>query len=120
MGGIAFWGSARDVFWDAITRGVRKEVLEQFRWVDDQVRRYNRKTALDFIDEAAGLLIIFARGVRRDAMAKDRILRGDGIDFPPKMTGVDGTGHPINQLFHIWELEANRPLELRSGTKLQS
>ena len=39
---------------------------------------------------------------------------------PPKMTGVDGTGHPINQLFHIWELEANRPLELRSGTKLQS
>ena len=47
MGGIAFWGSARDVFWDAITRGVRKEVLEQFRWVDDQVRRYNRKTALD-------------------------------------------------------------------------
>jgi|KBSMisStaDraftv2_1062788.scaffolds.fasta_scaffold5322487_1 hypothetical protein len=53
-------------------------------------------------------------------MAKDRILRGDGIHFPPKMTGVDGTGHPINQLFHIWELEANRPLELRSGTKLQS
>ena len=46
MGGIAFWGSARDVFWDAITRGVRKEVLEQFRWVDDQVRRYNRKSSL--------------------------------------------------------------------------
>ena len=84
MGGIAFWGSARDVYWDAITRGTRKEVLDQLAWVDEQVRRYNRQTALDSIDQSAGLLMSFVRGVRRDAVEKDRILRGDGIHFPPE------------------------------------
>src|SRR4249919_3515071 len=66
MGGIAFWGSAQDVYWDSITRGVRKEILEQFGWVDEQVRRYNRTTALASIDQAAGLLVSFARSLRRD------------------------------------------------------
>lgn len=82
LGGIEFSGSARDVFWDALTRGVRKEILDQFAWVDEQVRRYNRPAALESIDQAAGLLISFARGIRRDAVKKDRILRGDGINFP--------------------------------------
>jgi hypothetical protein len=83
MGGVEFSGSARDVFWDAITRGVRKEILDQFAWVDDQVRKYNRTTALESIDQAAGLLSSFAQGVRRDTIEKDRILRGNGINFPP-------------------------------------
>ena len=84
MGGIEFSGSARDVYWDAITRGVRKEILEQFAWVDEQVRRYNSATATRAIDECAGLLISFASVIRREAIAKDRILRGDGINFPPQ------------------------------------
>lgn len=89
VGGIAFWGSARDVYWDSITRGVRKEVLDQFAWVDEQVRRYNQPSALASVDQAAGLLISFARSVRRAAIEKDRILRGDGIHFPAE----DDHGH---------------------------
>lgn len=89
MGGIMFDGSARLTFWDAITRGVRKEILDQFAWVDEQARRYNRHTALESIDQSAGLLVSFARGVRRDVIAKDRILRGDGISFP----SVNDAGH---------------------------
>ncbi len=84
MGGIEFCGSARQIYWDAITRGVRKEIVDQFSWVDDQVRRYNHDTAERAIDECAGLLVTFARGIRREAVSKDRILRGNGIDFPPE------------------------------------
>lgn len=80
--GIAFGGSARLVYWDTIVRGVRKEITEQFAWVDKEVRNYNRETALKAIDECAGQLASFVRAVRREAVKKDRILRGDGIDFP--------------------------------------
>ena len=84
LGGFQFSGSARDVFWDAIVRGVRKEVDEQFAWIDEQVRHYNHETAIKSIDECAGQLISFARTIRREAVAKDRILRGNGIEFPPE------------------------------------
>lgn len=82
FGGIAFSGSARDVYWDAIARGVRKEVTEQFAWVDQEVRGYNHETALKAIDECAGQLVSFVRVIRRIAVDKDRILRGDGRKFP--------------------------------------
>jgi hypothetical protein len=87
MGGVEFSGSARDTFWDAITRGARKEILEQLAWVDEQARRYNQETAISSIDQAAGLLISFAHGVRRDAIEKDRLLRGNGITLPTEDDG---------------------------------
>jgi hypothetical protein len=82
FGGIAFSGSARDVYWDAIARGVRKEITEQFAWVDQEVRGYKQETALKAIDECAGQLVSFVRVIRRIAVDKDRILRGDGRKFP--------------------------------------
>lgn len=80
--GIAFSGSAHDVYWDAIVRGVRKEIVEQLAWVEDAVRAYTPDMAERAIDECAGQLIGFARSVRRTAVEKDRILRGNGTDFP--------------------------------------
>jgi hypothetical protein len=88
-GGIKFCGSVRTVYWDALVRGVRKEITEQFAWVDREVRNYNRETALTAIDECAGQLASFVRVIRREAVAKDRILRGDGITFPSE----DDAGH---------------------------
>jgi len=84
LGGIEFSGSARDVYWDAVVRGVRKDIDEQFAWVDEQVRNYNHETAVRAIDECAGQLISFVRAIRREAVSKDRILRGNGITFPPE------------------------------------
>lgn len=81
-GGIAFSGTARHVYWDAIVRGVRKEIIEQFAWIDQEVRNYNRETGLKAIDECAGQLASFVRVIRREAVKKDRILRGDGINHP--------------------------------------
>lgn len=80
--GIAFSGSVRDVYWDAAVRGVRQEITQQFAWVDQEVRNYNPDTVFRAIDECAGLLISFARSVRRIAVEKDRILRGNGVSFP--------------------------------------
>lgn len=83
-GGIAFSGTTRDIYWDAIVRGVRKEINEQFIWIDAEVRRYKREVAVVAIDECAGLLASFVRSIRRQAVAKDRILRGNGVSFPPE------------------------------------
>ena len=88
-GGIKFSSTARDVYWDAIVRGVRKEITEQFAWIDQEVRQYNRETALQAIDECAGQLVSFVRAIRNKAAKKDSILRGNGITFPP----VDDAGN---------------------------
>lgn len=82
--GIKFEGSPRQIFWEAITRGVRKEVIEQLAWVEERVRVYSRDPAEAAIDECASLLVTFVQSVRRAAIQKDRILRGDGVTFPPE------------------------------------
>jgi hypothetical protein len=82
-GGIRFDGSARDVFWDAITRGLRKEVANQFAWIDERVRAYPQVSAEAAIDECAPLIAGFVQVLRQAAVGKDRVLRGNGIDFPP-------------------------------------
>jgi hypothetical protein len=81
-GGIAFSGTTRDIYWDAVVRGVRKEINEQFIWIDTEVRKYKREVAVAAIEECAGLLASFVRSIRRQAVAKDRVLRGNGISFP--------------------------------------
>ncbi|MES1985907.1 MAG: TIR domain-containing protein [Pseudomonadota bacterium] len=94
--GITFSGSAHDIYWDAIVRGVRKEIVEQLAWVEDAVRAYSPVVAERAIDECAGQLIGFARSVRRTAVEKDRILRGNGTDFPAECDfgHWDGTDAP--------------------------
>lgn len=81
-GGVKFSDTARDIYWQTVVRGVRQEITSQFAWVDQEVRNYNDETALRAIDECAGQLASFVRAIRREAVKKDRILRGDGINFP--------------------------------------
>jgi hypothetical protein len=80
--GIKFSGSARSVFWDAIARGLRREIIEQFAWIEERARIYARPQAEMAIDECPALLAAFAQALRRSAVNKDRILRGNGINFP--------------------------------------
>lgn len=76
FGNIEYSGSAVNTFWDSVVRGVQKEISEQFAWLDEQVRKYNPETVEAAIDECSGLITSFAEGVRRDAVEKDRVLRG--------------------------------------------
>jgi hypothetical protein len=82
--GIKFAGSPRAVFWDALARGLRKEVIEQFAWIEERIRVYARAQAEAAIDECADLLAAFVQSVRQAAVRTDRILRGDGLNFPPE------------------------------------
>lgn len=41
-GGFTFSGTARDVYWEAIVRGVRKEIITQFLWVESQSNNMQR------------------------------------------------------------------------------
>lgn len=80
--GIRFWGSPRDIYWDAISRGLRKEVVDQFSWIEEAAKGYERSVAIQAIKECAGLLASFTDVLRKAAIAKDRVLRGDGVTFP--------------------------------------
>jgi class 3 adenylate cyclase len=83
-GGIRFEGSPHDVYWDAIARGARKEVIEQFDWVESRIGRHDRSVVEAAIEECAQLLIDFIASLRHAAVEKDRILRGNGIEFPTR------------------------------------
>lgn len=68
--------------------------MDQFAWVEEAASSYDKNVAIRAIDECAGLLTGFAQTIRRDAVEKDRILRGDGITFPAgedrgRWTGAD-------------------------------
>ena len=115
-GGIAFSGTARHVYWDAIVRGVRKEIVEQFAWVDQEVRNYNRETGLKAIDECAGQLASFVRVIRREAVKKDRILRGDGINHPTEDDGGWWDGTSDREIVSQAEaLKSALPISVSSG-----
>ena len=80
--GLKFDGSPMEVYWAAIARGARKEILNQFEWIEDRIRRYNQEVAETAIDESAELLVDFVSTLRNAAAEKERILRGDGANFP--------------------------------------
>ena len=85
--GIKFAGSPRLVFWDAIARGVRKEVNEEFAWIEERIRGYARQQAEAAVSECSGLLTAFVQSVRQSAVQKYSILCGDGFDFPRQHAG---------------------------------
>ena len=85
--GIKFSGRPRLVFWDAIARGVRKEVIEQLAWIEERLRLFARLQAEAAVNECAGLLTAFVQSVREAAVQKDRMLRGDGLNSPPVPAG---------------------------------
>lgn len=98
--GLRFEGSPHNVYWTAITRGVRKEVDELFRWIDDAVRTYPRTTAEKAIDECADLVSSFVAALRQHVIEKDRILRGDGIKFPAAHDFGDWLGLGRDEILH--------------------
>lgn len=85
FGGIKFDGTARDVYWATIQLYARKKVGELFDQLEVDLQKYPialRKTALN---EAGALIRQFVAKIRRQAVKKDRILRGDGINFPKEV-----------------------------------
>lgn len=105
-----FGGTARTLYWEAIVRGLRKEVVEQFRAVEIEARSYALGTAIQSIDECAGALISFVGTIRRAAVEKHALLcsNGDG----DRLDGDAGHWEDLSDTAILRQAEA-----IKSGLK---
>lgn len=83
-GGIKFSGTAQDVYWQTIQRYLRKKISSIFHALEEELPNYPVEVRERAISEAQALVASFASRIRRITVEKDRILRGDGINFPPE------------------------------------
>lgn len=81
-GGIKFSGSAHIVYWETIQYYLRKKFSTVFDDLETEIKPYPVEVRRGAIEEGERLLQAFAGRIRRMAIEKDRILRGDGMNFP--------------------------------------
>lgn len=82
LGGTVFWGSVRNVYWDTIQRYLRQKIGLICDDLETELRKYPVSIRMKALDESLGIVRQFAAKIRRAAMEKDRILRGNGTEFP--------------------------------------
>lgn len=82
-GGIKFSGTTRAVYWRTLQRYTRRQVSDIYDELETVCKEYPTAQALAAIEDVKGLLTSFLRQIAHDAVEKDRILRGNGIEFPP-------------------------------------
>ena len=83
-GGIKFSGSAHRVYWDTIQHYLRKKIGAIFNSLEEDIQKYPLEIRAEALTEAQWMVNQFAAQIRRAAIEKDRILRGNGIQFPPE------------------------------------
>lgn len=82
-GGIKFMGTARDVYWSTIQRYARQKVGQLFDGMEVELQKYPVEIRSKALGETEALIRQFVAKIRRAAIEKDRILRGNGFEFPP-------------------------------------
>lgn len=107
-GGIVYSGSAVDVYWDTISHYRKIKVSEFFDKVEVDLPKHPKHVREQAIKEAGGLIKMFASSIQRRAVKRDRILRGDGINFPKPRDG----GH--------WEGSSQSVIDTRVEGLLES
>jgi hypothetical protein len=112
LAGVAFSGSSSDIFWEAIVRGLRKEVIDQLSIVEAEARSYELTTALEAVDQSVGALISFVRAIRRLTIKKDSLLRGDGINIPHELDAGHWDELSDESIAQLGETIKNSLLEL--------
>jgi hypothetical protein len=81
-GGIKFSGTAHQVYWDTIQYYLRKKIGSIFDNLEEELKRYPFETRANALNEVHPIVTQFAAKIQRAAIDKDRILRGNGIQFP--------------------------------------
>lgn len=81
---MQFSGSAHNVYWDTIQLYLRKKLVSIFNELEDGLKGYPLEIKERALTEAQWIVAGFATKIRRAAVEKDRILRGNGIQFPPQ------------------------------------
>ncbi len=121
-GGIAFEGTPRLVYWNTLKRYLRVKIGATFDQLEHDLLSYPPKLAAAAVSDYQSLLDSFIRSIIHMAVEKDRILRGDGMNFPDRdhssaqelmlFSEVEHRAKSIGAL--ISEREGNRP-----ATRLQ-
>lgn len=83
-GGVAFWGTTQLIYWETIQRYLRKKIGSIFDDLEQELLHYPIVIRERTLKEVRGIIGQFATKIRRAAIEKDRILRGNGFDFPPE------------------------------------
>lgn len=83
-GGIKFSGTARDVYWSTIQRYARQKVGQLFDEIEIDLQKYPLEIRSKALNESQSLIRLFVAKIRKAAVEKDRILRGNGFEFPPQ------------------------------------
>ena len=99
-GGLVFDGTARLVYWDTITFYLRQEITKMFGIVEAALQKYPLEVRSKAITECEPIIHGFAGQIRNISVETDRILRGDGINFPPRdetNNWVDSESHSISR-----------------------
>jgi len=80
--GVKYFGSAEIVFWDAISRYLRQKIEEIFSQLEVEIRNYPISTRAKTFHQVEPIIAKFAGEIRRTAVAKDQVLRGNGFEKP--------------------------------------
>lgn len=83
-GGVSFSGSPRAVYWDTIQHYLRRKIEISLDDLETNLQSYSPAIRGEALSEAIGILGSFATKIRTIAIKKDRILRGNGMQFPPE------------------------------------
>jgi hypothetical protein len=94
-GGIKFSGSAHLIYWQTIQRYLRKKIGAIFDEIEADLPRYPREVRERTLSQIHSMVLQFAGKIRKAAVDKDQILRGNGIEFPPAhdFGQWEGCGH---------------------------
>lgn len=89
-GGIQFFGSAHQVYWVTLRRYLALRLGEYFDLAVDALERFPQSMSVEIIAEFDQLMKSFCSQIATIAAEKDRILRGNGIEFPAIDSGRRG------------------------------
>jgi hypothetical protein len=81
-GGIKYSGTAILIYWQTIQLYLRKKIGAIFDNLEEDLKQYPIEIRGKALTEAQSIVTEFAAKIRRAAIEKDRILRGNGLEFP--------------------------------------
>jgi hypothetical protein len=87
-GGVDFSGTTREIYWDTLKRYISNKVDDIFAELEMKLSSYPVEIANQTIDDTLSLLVSFNRRIADIAVEKDKILRGNGFEFPPLEPGT--------------------------------
>lgn len=84
MAGIHFYGAPREVYWNALNRYISKQIEIWIKHLETETISYPYDIKMEAANDFRSLLEGFNAQIVEIAIAKDRVLGGDGINFPQR------------------------------------